>query len=91
VEEAAPQFDYPALLDAMMTVLLTGLAAMVEARETQLGRAAGPDDGGRRSTEGVLVVDDEDAAGFGGGSHENDRPRISPGCRWCRHHCCPGT
>ena len=47
------------------------------------------DDGGRRSTEGVLVVDDEDAAGFGGGSHENDRPRISPGCRWCRHHCCP--
>ena len=44
VEEAAPQFDYPALLDAMMTVLLTGLAAMVEARETQLGRAAGPDD-----------------------------------------------
>lgn len=44
VEERAPQFDYPALLDAMMTVLLTGLAAMVEARETVLGRAAGPDE-----------------------------------------------
>lgn len=44
VEERAPQFDYPALLDAMMTVLLTGLAALVEARETVLGRAAGPDD-----------------------------------------------
>jgi amidase len=44
VEERAPQFDYPALLDAMMTVLLTGLAAMVEAREAVLGRAAGPDD-----------------------------------------------
>lgn len=44
VEERAPQFDYPALLDAMMTVLLTGLATMVEAREAVLGRIAGPDD-----------------------------------------------
>ncbi len=44
VQERAPQFDYPALLNAMMTVLLTGLAAMVDAREVQLGRVAGPDD-----------------------------------------------
>lgn len=44
VEERAPQFDYPGLLDAMMLVLLTGLAANVAAREQQLGRPAGPDD-----------------------------------------------
>lgn len=44
VEERAPQFDYPALLDAMMTVLLTGLATLVDAREAQLGRPAGTDD-----------------------------------------------
>ena len=44
VEERAPQFDYPALLGAMMTVLLTGLASLVDGREKQLGRPTGPDD-----------------------------------------------
>lgn len=44
VEERGPQFDYPALLDAMMTVLLTGLAALVEAREGVLGRPAAADE-----------------------------------------------
>jgi amidase len=44
VEERMPQFDYPALLDAVMTVMLTGLAANVHARALQLGRPPGPDD-----------------------------------------------
>lgn len=44
VEERAPAFDFDALVDAMMTVLMTGLAAQVDAREAQLGRPAGPDD-----------------------------------------------
>jgi len=44
IVEDSPRFDYEALLQAMMTVLLTGLAAMVQAREAQLGRPAGPDE-----------------------------------------------
>jgi amidase len=44
VEERAPRFDYRALLDAVMTVMLTGLASNVDAREKQLGRPAGPTD-----------------------------------------------
>ena len=40
VQPAAPQFDHDALFDAVMTLMLTGLAANVDARETQLGRKA---------------------------------------------------
>jgi amidase len=40
VEQAAPQFDHDTLFDAVMTLMLTGLAANVDAREAQLGRAA---------------------------------------------------
>ena len=44
VEQACPQFDAAALGAACGTLLLTGLAAMVAAREAQLGRAVQPDD-----------------------------------------------
>ena len=44
VEQAAPQFDHDTLFDAVMTLLLTGLAASVDAREAQLGRAARADE-----------------------------------------------
>lgn len=44
VEAAAPAFDYNALFQAVMTIMLTGLAANVGARELQLGRAARPDE-----------------------------------------------
>ncbi len=40
VEQRAPQYDHEALFSAVMTVLMTGLAANVEAREKQLGRPA---------------------------------------------------
>ena len=40
VEHRAPEFDHAALLDAVMTIMLTGLAANVAAREQQLGRLA---------------------------------------------------
>lgn len=44
VEQRAPQFDHAALLDAVMTIMLTGLAANVDARERQLGRKATVDE-----------------------------------------------
>ncbi len=44
IEQAAPQFDYDGLFDAVMTLMLTGLAANVDAREAQLGRAAREDE-----------------------------------------------
>jgi len=44
VEEGAPRFDAAALSAACGTLLLTGLAASVDAREAQLGRAARDDE-----------------------------------------------
>ena len=44
VEQRAPQFDHDALLQAVLVIMLTGLAAHVDARERQLGRPAAPDD-----------------------------------------------
>jgi len=44
VEAATPAFDYDALFEAVMTVMMTGLAANVGAREQQLGRAARADE-----------------------------------------------
>ena len=44
VDQGSPEFDGSALADAAGTLLLTGLAALVEARETQLGRAAREDE-----------------------------------------------
>ena len=44
VEEASPSFDAVALSEACATLLLTGLAANVAARESQLGRAARDDE-----------------------------------------------
>ena len=44
VEHRAPEFDHAALLDAVMTIMLTGLAANVAAREQQLGRSARPEE-----------------------------------------------
>ena len=44
VEERSPVFDSAALSAACSTLLLTGLAANVEAREAQLGRKAGEGD-----------------------------------------------
>ena len=44
VDQGSPEFDGSALADAAATLLLTGLAALVEARETQLGRAAREDE-----------------------------------------------
>ncbi|MDW5442255.1 amidase [Polaromonas sp. SM01] len=44
VEERQPEFDGAALGAACGTLLLTGLAAHVAARETQLGRSARPDE-----------------------------------------------
>ena len=44
VEHRAPEFDHAALLDAVMTIMLTGLAANVAAREQQLGRKARADE-----------------------------------------------
>ena len=44
VEERSPVFDAAALSAACSTLLLTGLAASVEAREAQLGRKAGEED-----------------------------------------------
>ncbi len=44
VEAALPQFDYDRLFDAVMTIMLTGLAANVGAREAQLGRSARRDE-----------------------------------------------
>ncbi len=44
VDAAAPQFDYDGLFNAVMTIMLTGLAANVGAREQQLGRAARADE-----------------------------------------------
>ena len=44
VEERMPAFDGRALSRACGTLLLTGLAALVDAREAQLGRAAGRDE-----------------------------------------------
>lgn len=40
VEERAPVFDHATLLDAVLTIMLTGLAANVDMREQQLGRLA---------------------------------------------------
>ncbi|MES2281702.1 MAG: amidase [Pseudomonadota bacterium] len=42
VEEARPEFDAPALSAACGTLLATGLAAIVAAREAQLGRTVQP-------------------------------------------------
>ncbi len=44
VELAKPAFDYDSLFQAVMTIMLTGLAANVGAREQQLGRAARADE-----------------------------------------------
>lgn len=44
VEESRPEFDGAALGAACGTLLITGLAAHVEAREAQLGRSARPDE-----------------------------------------------
>lgn len=44
VAAAAPEFDGPALLAAIMTVLQAGLAALIDAREAELGRALEPDE-----------------------------------------------
>ncbi|MDB5965252.1 MAG: amidase [Polaromonas sp.] len=44
VEECSPVFDAGALSAACGTLLLTGLAASVDAREAQLGRQAGDND-----------------------------------------------
>ncbi|MCZ4316025.1 amidase [Comamonadaceae bacterium G21597-S1] len=44
VEAATPAFDYDALFQAVMTIMMTGLAASVDAREQQLGRPARADD-----------------------------------------------
>lgn len=44
VEPATPAFDYDALFQAVMTIMMTGLAANVGAREQQLGRAARTDE-----------------------------------------------
>ena len=44
VEAATPAFDYDALFQAVMTVMMTGLASNVDAREQQLGRPARADE-----------------------------------------------
>ncbi len=44
VEEGAPDFDAPALGAACGTLLVTGLAALVQAREAALGRSATEDE-----------------------------------------------
>jgi len=44
VEQRMPRFDHAALQDAVLTIMLTGLAANVAAREQQLGRRAGVED-----------------------------------------------
>jgi Asp-tRNA(Asn)/Glu-tRNA(Gln) amidotransferase A subunit family amidase len=44
VEAGTPEFDYNALFHAVMTIMMTGLAANVGAREQQLGRAARADE-----------------------------------------------
>ena len=44
VEERAPVFDHAALLDAVLIIMLTGLAANVDMREKQLGRPAAADE-----------------------------------------------
>ncbi len=44
VEAATPAFDYDALFQAVMTVMMTGLAASVDAREQHLGRSARADE-----------------------------------------------
>ena len=44
VEEASPQYDHEALYDALWVLACAGIAATVEARLKQLGRALKPDD-----------------------------------------------
>jgi amidase/6-aminohexanoate-cyclic-dimer hydrolase len=44
VEEASPQYDHDALYEALWVLACAGIAATVEARVKQLGRALKPDD-----------------------------------------------
>lgn len=44
VQAAAPAFDYEDLFQAVMTIMMTGLATNVGIREQQLGRSARPDE-----------------------------------------------